>query len=456
MSFDTEAKYFLDQKTRGNRNFVIKKSSFSDFLYSPKLQIGRPRKDFHPFDNSAFNKLVETPKRSHLNIIYASTVPPQNHRTASTDPSTAKSTPQTKMDSSLKRTTSNSFFSAGKIEDKTQTPTSVSRGQEGKSTSSFGFEKRSFSQTKMKTSSKVRVSQKRIEVDSPISPGYTAKTASPNISGFKSGFQVKKLSKKKATYKKYLGYERLFSREEGGMKYKDQLRQHLHQSFKVLKMMHRDSPENSVETKEREDSEEARKEKILALDLDETLVHCCNFDPAEQQKDFDKEFEYRDDRGMLIRVRMNLRPFLTEFLSSVSSLFKLVVFTSADLFYANAVVDLIDPGRCFIKEIYHRNHCSKTKKGLNYKDLSIISGYQDSQVFLLDNSTQNFVSHLDFGIPILSFTYDRTDCQLKEIIPFLRELARQANPQEFIKNYFKLHLFPRFGGFEELLDHLSK
>lgn len=82
-----------------------------------------------------------------------------------------------------------------------------------------------------------------------------------------------------------------------------------------------------------------------------------------------------------------MRPFVLEFLVDVSKYYDIVIYTASEKEYANAVVNILDPNRKFISEIFHREHCFRTKRGYVVKDLRVILPQELDKIVLVDNSS---------------------------------------------------------------------
>jgi hypothetical protein len=98
--------------------------------------------------------------------------------------------------------------------------------------------------------------------------------------------------------------------------------------------------------------------KCLVLDLDETLVHCSVDAPAQGSGPADLTFPVVF-HGNHYTVHVKLRPWLTPFLESVSTKFEVIVFTASQKVYADALLNLIDPGTfsCFFIHVIVADGC---------------------------------------------------------------------------------------------------
>ena len=104
----------------------------------------------------------------------------------------------------------------------------------------------------------------------------------------------------------------------------------------------------------------------LALDLDETLVH-CTVEPIEKP---DLTFPVTFN-GTFYQVYVRKRPYLDHFLETVSKSFEVVVFTASQKVYADVLLDLLDPGRKYIEHRLFREACLFVQ-GNYLKDLTVL------------------------------------------------------------------------------------
>jgi hypothetical protein len=106
-------------------------------------------------------------------------------------------------------------------------------------------------------------------------------------------------------------------------------------------------------------------EKILFLDMDETLIHselihdspaCTNFDELNAKSSSEKYILFSE-----APIKINMRPYLYEFLEQMRGIYTLVLFTSSLKDYADLIIHQFDPGDRFFKYRFYRDHCVKGK-----------------------------------------------------------------------------------------------
>ena len=119
--------------------------------------------------------------------------------------------------------------------------------------------------------------------------------------------------------------------------------------------------------------------------------------------------------------------------------FEIIIFTAATGLYAESVLKELDPNRSLISYVLDRNHCLQTKNGFYIKDLRIISNRELKNVIMIDNLVHSFGLQLDNGIPILEWTGDKNDLELKYIQNYMLELAQCENIPDVNKKRLKLY-----------------
>mmetsp|Transcript_48420 Transcript_48420/g.67279 ORF Transcript_48420/g.67279 Transcript_48420/m.67279 type:complete len:244 (-) Transcript_48420:928-1659(-) len=153
----------------------------------------------------------------------------------------------------------------------------------------------------------------------------------------------------------------------------------------------------------------------LVLDLDETLVH-SSFKPVPNA-DFIVPIEID---GQSHHVYVLKRPFVDDFLKAVEPLFEVVLFTASLSKYADPVTDLLDPGGVCRYRLF-RQHCV-FHRGSYVKDLSRL-GRELPKTIIVDNSPASYIFQPDNAVPCQSWFDNRSDTELRDLIPFFENLA---------------------------------
>jgi len=107
---------------------------------------------------------------------------------------------------------------------------------------------------------------------------------------------------------------------------------------------------------------------LLVLDIDHTLVHCTKddraavvlSDPTMRSETFKMYFEETGDKPYFLK----LRPFIKQFLETLSQFFHLAVYTMGGKTYAKKVMNIIDPDGTILKGrlVCRDDHADNVKK----------------------------------------------------------------------------------------------
>jgi RNA polymerase II subunit A small phosphatase-like protein len=185
-------------------------------------------------------------------------------------------------------------------------------------------------------------------------------------------------------------------------------------------------------------------EKILVIDLDETLIHTSFqkipnpdfkilLDIIKPRKHSDTEIIQELPIQNKVEAYIRIRPGVNEFLSQLSKSYDLYVYSASSKQYLNNIIKNIDKNN-IIKKCYCRDDCiiyventeedlDKPNNKYNYvKDLKKINKDLRNIVFV-DNNIMSFKLQEKNGIPIKSWYDDNDDMELYKLIPILKNLA---------------------------------
>jgi TFIIF-interacting CTD phosphatase-like protein len=162
--------------------------------------------------------------------------------------------------------------------------------------------------------------------------------------------------------------------------------------------------------------------KLLLLDLDETLIHATPT-PLAITPDFQFEFYH-----------VYKRPGLEEFLLKISQHFTLGVWSSASKDYVEEIVKTITPdglewflvwsrSRCTMKRDYVLDTYYFEKKLDKVKN----KGFRLEQVIIVDDSPEKSRSNYGNALYIAPFEGDRGDEELKYLYEYLLRLKEVEN-----------------------------
>jgi len=100
--------------------------------------------------------------------------------------------------------------------------------------------------------------------------------------------------------------------------------------------------------------------------------------------------------------------------------FEIYVFTASHPYYAEHVINILDPNKTIFSKRFFRSSCIQNE-GLYIKDLRVLNCDLNSTL-IVDNSILSFASQLDNGIPVIPFYEDKEDKLLPKIADYIMSL----------------------------------
>ncbi|RUP49810.1 HAD-like domain-containing protein [Jimgerdemannia flammicorona] len=176
----------------------------------------------------------------------------------------------------------------------------------------------------------------------------------------------------------------------------------------------------------------------VVLDLDETLLHTYHDSDAKpSQLDYSVAVPVPlpiPDYDAQCVVHGSLRPGVTQFLEWAASMFELVVWTAGTKWYAEAIVNKLDPERRLISHVLSQKHCIELEVisgvACYLKDLELL-GRDLRRTVIVDNTPHAATFNLSNLIPIESFFGCEEDQRLDRLKQFLA--AQQAAGEKDIR-----------------------
>lgn len=190
----------------------------------------------------------------------------------------------------------------------------------------------------------------------------------------------------------------------------------------------------------------SRAKKTLILDLDETLIHS---DLNSDLTSYDAQLNLQMEGVAQCKIRICIRPSITEFLEYARKYFNVVVFTASLKEYADLILDYLDPEKKYFSMRLYRESCTEFEN-LFIKDLNII-GIDLKDVIIVDNCIFSFSLNIKNGVLITSFYTDTEDSELLNLIDYLEKLRLAEDVRDLNEDYFGLETINNF-----LLEKLIK
>jgi carboxy-terminal domain RNA polymerase II polypeptide A small phosphatase len=165
-----------------------------------------------------------------------------------------------------------------------------------------------------------------------------------------------------------------------------------------------------------------KSDKLLILDLDETLIHA-----TEKELQFSYDFKFD-------KYYVHKRPYLEKFLIDISKHFSIGIWSSADDNYVTEIVKSIKPENVELEIIWGRSRCSiKRDYDLDTyifeKRLDKLKkkGFRLEQIIIVDDTPEKSRTNYGNAIYIQEFSGNTIDEELKHLHDYLLTLKNVEN-----------------------------
>lgn len=177
-----------------------------------------------------------------------------------------------------------------------------------------------------------------------------------------------------------------------------------------------------------------KSDKLLILDLDETLIHA-----TEMELQFSADFKFD-------KYFVHKRPNLEKFLIDISKHFALGIWSSADDDYVTEIVKNLKPDNVAFEIIWGRSRCSlKRDYDLDNhffeKRLDKLKkkGFRLEQIIIVDDSPEKSRNNYGNAIYIKEFSGDTTDEELNHLYDYLVTLKKVENIRTIEKRGWRMN-----------------
>ena len=177
--------------------------------------------------------------------------------------------------------------------------------------------------------------------------------------------------------------------------------------------------------------------KLLILDLDETLIHGSG--TALNVSGYPSEPDLKVGRFVVYE-----RPHVREFMLFCRQHFKVAIWTTASADYAEPILHHICGADYPFEFIWCRDRCTPRGEGIDgefrwIKDLKKVrkKGWDLADMLMLEDKPENLCRHYGNVIRIDPFTGNLADRELKRLMPLLLELKQVGNVRRVEKRGWK-------------------
>ena len=166
----------------------------------------------------------------------------------------------------------------------------------------------------------------------------------------------------------------------------------------------------------------------VVLDIDKTLIYPSL--SSKTQYDFSIEVETGNGKETAFITK---RPNLDDFLTKLSEIADVSIFTAANTNYAKQIIDVLDPEKKIFSRYFFVDSCVVPRPNIYVKDLSVV-GTDLSRTVLVDDSFMSFGGKYDNAIKVTPFNGSKKDTELNAVLNIITKLVKMKDIRPFLRS----------------------
>ena len=182
----------------------------------------------------------------------------------------------------------------------------------------------------------------------------------------------------------------------------------------------------------------------LVFDLDDTIVHVTQLLPKQYEHKFKDSQELFSILVNKTRFFVHIRPNFQEFITNLSTLFEIFIFTSSKKEYANPIIDKILPN-VKPENRFFKDSC-RYECGYSVKDLSLLNRPMDT-VLLVDDTAGSALLNRENLILVDPWYGESDDSLFSNLSNLLNHIAFENNIVEAFLDALKTGRYQGISGF---------
>ncbi len=155
------------------------------------------------------------------------------------------------------------------------------------------------------------------------------------------------------------------------------------------------------------------------------------------EEDADERVPIYINQTLLTESSLHYRPHLFEFLRDMRKRFELVIYSTLNATYVNAIVDCIQKREKYFAQVFGADFCVFANLTYGVKCLDfLLANRPSTDIILVDTTVKCLPSYSDNFVPVGAYSYrNLADQELPRLAALLETLAREKDVTAAIAAY---------------------